>query len=69
MVQSLPMPKDLETNGINPSEFHRFAVAYGLSIPLGEQPEIRLPSEMERDKPATAKKEDPMGKQPRYEDT
>ena len=68
-VRSLPMPKDLETNGINPSEFHRFAVAYGLSIPLGEQPEIRLPSEMERDKPATAKKEDPMGKQPRYEDT
>jgi len=64
-VQSLPAPKDLETNGISNREFHRFAVAYGLSIPTGEQPEIRLPSEMEQVKPAPPKGEDPMGKTPK----
>ncbi|MGV0023960.1 hypothetical protein [Phormidesmis priestleyi] len=67
-VRSLPMPKDLETNGISQQEFHRFAVAYGLSIPEGEQPEIRLPRAMEQIKPALFKEEDPMGKPPRYED-
>jgi tetratricopeptide (TPR) repeat protein len=67
-VGSLPMPKDLETNGVEHHEFHRFAVAYGLSIPEGEQPEIRLPSTMEQTKPALSKTEDPMGRPPRYED-
>jgi uncharacterized coiled-coil DUF342 family protein len=67
-VGSLPLPKDLETNGIEHHEFHRFAVAYGLSIPEGEQPEIRLPSVMEQTKPTFSNKEDPMGKPPRYED-
>ncbi|MER3434783.1 MAG: hypothetical protein C4288_15510 [Leptolyngbya sp. ERB_1_1] len=47
-IRSLPNPKDLETNGIHPKEFHRFSVAYGLSIPKGEQPEIRLPSRIEQ---------------------
>ncbi len=64
-VRSLPAPKDLETNGISNREFHRFAVAYGLSIPTGEQPEIRLPSEMEQIKPAPPQGEDPMGKAPK----
>jgi hypothetical protein len=64
-VRSLPAPKDLETNGISDREFHRFAVAYGLSIPTGEQPEVRLPSEMEQVKPAPPKGEDPMGKTPK----
>jgi len=43
-------PKDLEMNGIAEKDFHRFAIAYGLSIPFGERPEqnIRLPSEFER---------------------
>jgi hypothetical protein len=63
--RSLPAPKDLETNGIRDGEFHRFAVAYGLSIPTGEQPEIRLPKEMERLKPAPPPDEDPMGKPPK----
>lgn len=67
-VRSLPTPKDLETNGISQQEFHRFAVAYGLSIPEGEQPEIRLPSMMEQTKPTLSKTEDPMGKPPKYED-
>ena len=64
-VRSLPAPKDLETNGIHSREFHRFAVAYGLSIPTGEQPEVRLPSEMEQVKPAPPEGEDPMGKTPK----
>jgi hypothetical protein len=67
-VRSLPTPQDLETNGIDDHEFHRFAVAYGLSIPEGEQPEIRLPSVIEQTKPTLSKEEDPMGKPPRYED-
>ncbi|BAU09776.1 hypothetical protein LEP3755_02510 [Leptolyngbya sp. NIES-3755] len=50
-LEFLPKPKDLDTNGIEQQEFYRFAVAYGLSIPVGEQPEIRLPSEMERNRP------------------
>lgn len=66
-VRSLPFPKDLETNGIRKHEFHRFAVAYGLSIPEGEQPKLMLPSEMERIKPKTSKQDD-SGQPPSYED-
>ncbi|MBE9011749.1 hypothetical protein IQ250_16210 [Pseudanabaenaceae cyanobacterium LEGE 13415] len=50
-LASLPTPKDLDTNGIDSQEFYRFAVAYGLSIPQGEQPDTRLPSEMEQARP------------------
>lgn len=67
-VRSLPLPKDLETNGISDREFHRFAVAYGLSIPDGEQPQIQLPSQMKQCKPALHRAEDPMSQPPRYED-
>ncbi len=66
-VRSLPFPKDLETNGIRKHEFHRFAVAYGLSIPEGEQPKLMLPSEMERIKPKAFKQDD-SGQPPSYED-
>lgn len=44
----IPIPKDLELNGLNETEFYRFAVAYGLSIPSWELPEVQLPSEMAR---------------------
>ena len=67
VVRSLPTPKDLETNGISKHEFYRFAVAYGLSIPEGEQPKRRLPKEMERIKPKTSKQDD-SGQPPSYED-
>ncbi|MGG6268401.1 hypothetical protein ACQ4M3_19610 [Leptolyngbya sp. AN03gr2] len=67
-LESLPTPKDLETNGIDSAEFYRFAVAYGLSIPEGEQPEIRLPSQMEQNQPNFSRSEDPLGKPPSYED-
>lgn len=66
-VRSLPTPNDLETNGISSREFHRFAVAYGLSIPDGDQPEIRLPSEMERIRPSVVE-QDHSGRPPSYED-
>ncbi|HTL90157.1 MAG TPA: hypothetical protein VL134_12215 [Leptolyngbya sp.] len=65
---SLPIPKDLETNGIDQREFHRFAVAYGLSIPPGEQPDVRLPSEMEPIQPTSSMQKDPLGKPPSYEE-
>ena len=66
-VRSLPFPKDLETNGIRKHEFYRFAVAYGLSIPEGEQPKLMLPSEMERIKPKAFEPDD-SGQPPSYED-
>jgi molecular chaperone DnaK (HSP70) len=44
-VQELPFPKDdLDMNGIQHNRFHRFAVAYGLSIPEYQAPEVKLPS-------------------------
>ncbi|MGI0490305.1 hypothetical protein ACN4EG_00725 [Alkalinema pantanalense CENA528] len=67
-VRSLPLPKDLETNGINNDQFHRFAVAYGLSIPDGERPEVRLPSEMEQSKPISKKEKDPLSQPPKYDE-
>lgn len=44
-LTELPRPSDLKMNGLNDSHFRRFAVAYGLSIPHWEGPEIGLPSE------------------------
>ncbi len=38
-------PPDLNMNALGEAEFGRFAVAYGLSVPVGEGPEIGLPSE------------------------
>ena len=45
--KAIPIPKDISMCGLSSQEFHRFAVAYGLSIPEGDCPEVRLPSEME----------------------
>jgi hypothetical protein len=39
----IPKPGDFDMRGISDEEFCRFAIAYGLSIPFGEGPEIRLP--------------------------
>jgi hypothetical protein len=44
--KDIPTPKDLSMSGLNSKEFHRFAVAYGLSIPKGDCSDVRLPSEM-----------------------
>jgi hypothetical protein len=44
-VQELPFPKDdFDMSGIKQSYFHRFAVAYGLSIEEYNAPDIKLPS-------------------------
>jgi hypothetical protein len=41
----VPKPKDLAMPGHGDGEFIRFATSYGLSIPFGEGPEIKLPSQ------------------------
>lgn len=40
----VPPASDLDMAGLPKSEFTRFAIAYGLSIPFGEGPDISLPS-------------------------
>ncbi len=52
----VPVPKDLALNGLAADSFYRFAVAYGLSVPFGEGPEIRLPCDIRQIDPAEAKK-------------
>jgi hypothetical protein len=46
-LQVVPQPNDFEMGGFSPEAFNRFAIAYGLSIPLGEAPEIGLPSQFD----------------------
>ncbi len=43
-LRQIPTPDDLAINGLDRKDFNRFAIAYGLSIPKGEGPEINLPS-------------------------
>jgi len=45
-LKEVPKPSDLDMNGLDDSAFRRFAIAYGLSVPYGEGPEVRLPSEV-----------------------
>ena len=44
-LTEVPKPSDLEMKGLDDDEFRRFAIAYGLSVPYGEGPEIGLPSQ------------------------
>ena len=44
----VPTPSDLEMRCVDPHEYHRFLIAYGLSIPFGEGPDIGLPSQFEK---------------------
>ncbi len=46
-LRQIPTPDDLAINGLDQKDFNRFAIAYGLSIPKGEGPEINLPSYFE----------------------
>lgn len=46
-IRHMPPPKDLSINGVDPKDFNRFAVAYGLCIPEGEGPTIQLPSQLQ----------------------
>ena len=54
----VPEPDDLEFNNIPKKYYHRFAIAYGLSIPIGEGPEIKLPSQVEDFEPLPVNRDD-----------
>jgi hypothetical protein len=54
----VPKPSDLEMGKVDVADFRRFAIAYGLSVPFGEGPEIGLPSQF-------AEAERPRVRQPR----
>ena len=41
----VPFPKDLFMGSVSTSDYHRFLIAYGLSVPHGEGPDIGLPSQ------------------------
>jgi hypothetical protein len=41
----VPAPPDLQMQSVDPNEYHRFLIAYGLSVPFGEGPDIKLPSQ------------------------
>lgn len=64
--KDIPSPKDLSMNGLEKREFHRFAIAYGLSIPEWDCPTIRLPSVMANAEPEETT---PWSRPERYEDT
>lgn len=42
----IPSPSDFDLGTVNAEDYHRFLVAHGLSVPVGEGPEIKLPSEI-----------------------
>jgi hypothetical protein len=44
-LTEVPKPSDLEMEEMDVADFRRFAIAYGLSVPFGEGPEIGLPSQ------------------------
>ncbi|MCW6035905.1 hypothetical protein K4A83_06415 [Spirulina subsalsa FACHB-351] len=46
----VPRPRDFDMKGIDEQHFHRFSIAYGLSIPDYQAPEFRLPRQF-RDTP------------------
>lgn len=66
--KAIPTPKDFSMNGLSSQDFHRFAVAYGLSVPEGDCPEVRLPSEMD-DADSQIIKTTISSERLRYEDT
>ncbi|WP_017326418.1 hypothetical protein [Synechococcus sp. PCC 7336] len=65
-IKQIPVPNTLSMNGLDADDFHRFAVAYGLSIPTWEGPEIRLPSQVEANYTLTPKE---LNQVTPYEDT
>ena len=48
-LSEVPKPNDLHTYGLELADFRRFAIAYGLSVPYGEGPDIRLPSQFPKE--------------------
>lgn len=53
----VPRPEDMNLGAIPENDFHRFLIAYGLSIPYGEGAEVNLPREFDDvDRNASIKK-------------
>jgi hypothetical protein len=50
-VGQLPVPRDMNMQGLPSSVFHRFAVAYGLSFNTVNLPEFNLPHQVTADRP------------------
>jgi hypothetical protein len=50
-LMDVPLPDDFDMGTVDRRYFHRFAIAYGLSVPFGERPELRLPSQVQRPEP------------------
>jgi hypothetical protein len=44
----VPPPADIDLHRLPALAFGRFAIAYGLSIPFGEGPEIGLPRQFKK---------------------
>jgi hypothetical protein len=65
-LEELPLPPELDMAGVPDAEFHRFAIAYGLSIPPEEAPRTNLPSS-DTDPPPPPTPRGPTGTA--YEDT
>jgi hypothetical protein len=47
-IKAIPVPSNIEMNGLDQQEFHRFSVAYGLCIPQWEGADFKLPSQVEK---------------------
>jgi hypothetical protein len=56
-----PIPNDFDMGCLNRTHFHRFAIAYGLSLPFGERPEVKLPSAVQRPEPPPLRPVTPVG--------
>jgi hypothetical protein len=46
-LKQAPVPEDLAMAGFDEEYFHRFAIAYGLSVPPAEHADYKLPSEID----------------------
>ena len=57
-LREVPKPGGLRMNGLKDSAFRRFAIAYGLSVPFAEGPDIGLPSEFSDVASPRVKRED-----------
>ena len=44
----IPKPEKLNLNGLREKDFHRFAIAYGLSVPYGEGPDYAGPEAFDK---------------------
>lgn len=47
----IPLPSDFSMKGIEQEHFHRFSIAYGLSIPDYQAPQFRLPRQFQKTPP------------------